>query len=93
MGQAKKRGDYEQRKRDAIIRHAEEIRKAHEEAERVKEEKKRQFQEWWDGLTPEQQEQERMKAKQRRSERSMLYGILGMAFMMSASCSRSRRLL
>lgn len=56
MGQAKKRGTFEERRQQSIDR---------AEAERM--ERQRKAQEWWDSLTPEQQEAEREKRRKRES--------------------------
>ena len=58
MGQAKRRGTFEERRQQSIDR---------AEAERL--ERQRKAQEWWDSLTPEQQEAERK--KRRKRDRSM----------------------
>lgn len=47
MGEAKRRGDYEQRRQQAVTRRAEAI-----EAKRVAD------QQWWEGLTDEEREEE-----------------------------------
>ena len=54
MGQAKRRGTFEERRQQSINR---------TEAERM--ERQRQAQEWWDSLTPEQQDAEREKRRKR----------------------------
>ena len=56
MGQAKRRGTFEERRQQSIDR---------SEAERL--ERQRQAQERWDSLTPEQQETEREKRRRRSS--------------------------
>jgi hypothetical protein len=56
MGQAKQRGTFEERRQQSIDR---------AEAERM--ERQRKAQEWWDSLTPEQQEAEREKRRKRQS--------------------------
>ena len=58
MGQAKQRGTFEERRQQSID---------HAEAEKV--ERQRKTQEWWDSLTPEQQDAER--EKRRKRERGM----------------------
>jgi hypothetical protein len=57
MGQAKRRGTFEERRQQSIDR---------TEAERM--ERKRQAQEWGDSLTPEQQEAEREKSRKRERD-------------------------
>jgi hypothetical protein len=57
MGQAKRRGTFEERLQQSIDRN---------EAERL--ERQRKTQEWWDSLTPEQKDAER--EKRRKRERS-----------------------
>jgi len=71
MGQAKQRGTFEQRREKAIvIAEAERLeRQRIAEAERL--ERNRKAQEWWDALTPEQQEEHRQERRRYRSRNSL----------------------
>jgi len=93
MGQAKKRGSFEQRRLESIARREDEIRKADEAADRAEAEKKRKFQEWWASLTPEQQQEEKDKARKNRSAAWNSAAFLSMA-MMFVACApqRNRRI-
>ena len=56
MGQARRRGTFEERRQQAIDR-----------AKAEKQERQRKAKEWWDSLTPEQQESELEKRRKRES--------------------------
>jgi len=77
MGQAKQRGNYEERRQQAIDRRKEEMRLAME----AQAERQRKAQEAWDALTPEQQEQEREKYRRRRANRGAIAPLLMTALM------------
>ena len=78
MGQAKKRGTFEERSQQAIARRAEEIRKADEEEDRRYAERQAAAKAKWDAMTEE--EQHAAKTRAARNHRGVLpiMGILPM---------------
>jgi len=67
MGDANKRGPYEVRVQQSVARKAAKIEKKHAAA-----------QAWWEGLTEEQRQEEKKKAKEARDARLTLLGIVGL---------------
>lgn len=94
MGQAKRRGSFDERKRQSIDSEKARIAEADRLEDLAREEKRRKFQEWWDALTPEQQEAERKLARDRRSRsRNNATAFIGLATVLAASATmRGRRL-
>jgi hypothetical protein len=70
MGQAKKRGTFEERSQQAIARRAEEIRKADEEEDRRYAERQAAEKAKWDAMTEE--EQHAAKTRAARNHRGSL---------------------
>ncbi len=84
MGQAKKRGDFETRKSQAVAKQQalreEATRKYYED----KAESERLQKEWWDSLTPQQKEAEAMAFARRQEERRWARNTIPMLGAMAA---------
>lgn len=76
MGQAKKRGTFEERSQKAIARRAEEIRKADEEEYRRYAERQAAAKAKWDAMTEEEQHAAKTRAARNHQGRSSL-GMMG----------------
>ena len=74
MGQARKRGSYEERVQQSLARTVRE----QEEAAKRKRLKREEDQRWWDSLTPEQQEKELAAYRARKKRKHSAF--LALAF-------------
>jgi hypothetical protein len=72
MGQAKKRGTYEERREQSIARRETEYKAANEKRMRDDAERKRKAQEVWDVMTEEERTAVREKIAQRKRRRAMV---------------------
>jgi hypothetical protein len=77
MGQAKRRGSFEERRQQSIANREEETRKADAEADRLYAERQAAAQAKWDAMTPEEQDAALTRNRRRRSPMGMI-GILPM---------------
>ena len=79
MGQAKRRGTYEERRQQAVIIREEQRRLADEASDRAYAERLRRAKEAWDALTPEQQQVERDKSRMRKVTPFLIPALMGMS--------------
>lgn len=78
MGQAKKRGTFEDRRQQSIARQAEEIRKADEEEDRRYAERQAAAKGKWDAMTEEEQHAAKTRAARNHRGALPIMGILPM---------------
>lgn len=86
MGQAKKRGSFEQRVQQSRDASAERIESRYQEEKRQREE----FEAYWAALSEEEREVLRTKKRERARVRQSIFGLMGAATMMAAHTPGSR---
>jgi hypothetical protein len=97
MGQAKQRGTFEKRRQQAIVRRAEEIRKADEEEDRRYAERQAAAKAKWDAMTEVEQHAAKTRAARNHRGALPIMGILpilmlaGIGGMGSPTMGRRRR--